>query len=138
MAVRARVLVADDDPDLLAAVAEGLTQLGADVIQAGNGGQLIDQLADNGPFDLVVTDVAMPWMSGIHAMRAARIAGLGTALIVMTALRDNSIPADVRAIGGTLLRKPFRLAELEAIATKLLAQRGVPVAHVKKDGEPGE
>ena len=122
----ARVLVADDDPELLEAVAEALTRLGADVIQASNGAQLIEQLADKGPFDLVVTDIAMPWMTGVRAMRAARIAGLGTPLIVMTALRDDSIPAQVRAVGATLLRKPFELAELESAAAKLLAQRRVP------------
>jgi DNA-binding response OmpR family regulator len=136
MAGRARVLIADDDPDLLDAVAEVLTQLGADVVQATNGAQLIENLADHGPFDLVVTDVAMPWMNGIRAMRAARIAGLGASLIVMTALRDDSIAADVRAVGGTLLRKPFKLAELESVATKLLGQRGVSVVRVEKQGEP--
>jgi CheY-like chemotaxis protein len=121
-----RVLVADDDPELLETVTEAFTGLGADVVQAANGAQLIEHLADHGPFDLVVTDIAMPWMSGVRAMRAARIAGLGTPMIVMTALREDGIPAQVRALGATLLHKPFELAELESAATRLLEHHRAP------------
>jgi DNA-binding response OmpR family regulator len=57
-------------------------------------------------------------------MRAARTAGLGTAVIVMTARQDEQIPAQVRALGrnAVLLRKPFGLDELEKIASKLIAR----------------
>jgi len=119
----ARVLVADDDPQLLESVAEALTRVRADVVQATNGAQLIEHMADHGPFDLVVTDIAMPWMSGVRAMRAARTAGLGMPLVVMTALRDEGIAAEVKSVGATLLRKPFALGELESVAAKLLAKR---------------
>src|SRR6185312_2964185 len=64
--LNARVLVADDDAEFLDVVAEGLTRLGADVIRARNGAELIDHLAEHGPFDLVVTDIAMPWMTGLR------------------------------------------------------------------------
>ena len=121
-----RVLVADDDHDLLDAISDGLVRLGADVTCSRNGAELIENLADKGPFDLVVTDIAMPWMTGVQAIHAARTAGLGTSVIVMTALRDESIPARVQALGknAALLYKPFALTELEALALSLLAQRG--------------
>ena len=125
MATPVRVLVADDDPEGIEVVADVLLGLGADVSRATNGAQLIEQLADNGPFDLVVTDIAMPWMNGVRAMRAARTAGLGVPLIVMTALQDDDIPSQVKALGATLLRKPFDIAELESAAAKLLADRRV-------------
>jgi CheY-like chemotaxis protein len=126
MAFDARVLVADDDPELLDVVAEGLTRLGAHVTRASNGAELIDHLAEDGPFDLVVTDIAMPWLTGLRAIHAARTAGLGTPVIVMTALRDEGIPARVKALGGhaALLEKPFDLADLESTAEQLLARRG--------------
>jgi CheY-like chemotaxis protein len=119
------VLVADDDPELLEAVADALGRLDAEVVRAATGAELIDRLADSGPFDLVVTDVAMPWMTGIRAMRAARTAGLGMSLIVITALRDRTIPAEVKALGrnAALLRKPFEIKELESVAARLLADR---------------
>jgi DNA-binding response OmpR family regulator len=121
-----RVLVADDDHELLDAISDGLARLGADVTWSRNGAELIENLADKGPFDLVVTDIAMPWMTGVQAIHAARTAGLGTSVIVMTALREEDLPARVQALGknAALLYKPFALAELEALALKLLAQRG--------------
>jgi CheY-like chemotaxis protein len=121
----ARVLVADDDPLLLESVAAALADLGAHVLRAGNGSELIDQLASHGPFDLVVTDVGMPWMNGLTAMRAARTAGLDVPLIVMTGLPDPQIPAQVRSLGPdvVLLRKPFDLSQLDAVASRLLERR---------------
>ena len=126
MLADARVLVADDDPELLEAVAEALTRLGANVTRAKDGAELIEHLAADGPFDLVVTDISMPWMTGVRAMHAARTTGLGTPVIVMTALREPSIPARVAALGqnAALLPKPFNLADLESLASRLLAQRG--------------
>ena len=122
----ARVLVADDDPEWLEVVVRALTRLGANVALANNGAELIDHLAADGPFDLVVTDISMPWMTGVRAMHAARTTGLGTPVIVMTALRDPGIPARVSALGhnAALLHKPFGLADLESLASRLLAHRG--------------
>jgi CheY-like chemotaxis protein len=121
----ARVLVADDDPLLLSTITDALTDLGATVIGAASGAELIEQLANEGPFDLLVTDVSMPWMSGLQAMQAIRTAGLGTPVIVMTALSDERIPLQVRALGhnATLLRKPFDLTELIGAASTLLERR---------------
>ena len=122
----ARILVADDDPDLLDAIAAALVRLEVKVTRATNGAELIENLADQGPYDLVITDIAMPWMTGIQAMHATRTAGLGTSVIIMTALRDEWIPARVKAMGdnAALLHKPFNLIALESLVSKLLAQRG--------------
>ena len=137
MLAAARVLVADDDPELLEVVAGALTRLGAYVTLAKNGAELIEGLAAEDPFDLVVTDVAMPWMSGVRAIHAARTTGLGTPVIVMTALRDDWIAARVAALGqnAALLHKPFALADLESLASSLLAQRGrQPVGRASNKG----
>ncbi len=120
-----RVLAADDDPQLLEAIVASLEQLDVDVVCARNGAEVIDRLADSGPFDLVVTDIAMPWMTGLSSLRAARTAGLGMPVIVITALADKAIPREVKALGAnvTLLRKPFELSGLKSVAEKLLAGR---------------
>jgi CheY-like chemotaxis protein len=125
MLTRARVLVADDDPQLLDAVSDAFTKLDANVVRASSGADLIEQLATAGPFDLVVTDISMPWMSGLQAIRSTRAAGLSTSVIVMTALTDPRIPSQVKALGANavLLRKPFDLSELESAASLLLAAK---------------
>jgi CheY-like chemotaxis protein len=119
-----RVLVADDDPQLLEVVSDALMQLGVDVTRAADGAELIENLAAKGPFDLIVADIAMPWMTGVQALHAARTAGLGTSVLVITALRDETLFARVKALGenAALLHKPFAIAELESAVSTLLAQ----------------
>jgi CheY-like chemotaxis protein len=114
--------VADDDPEMLSAVADALARLGCDVTQAESGADLVDRLANEGLFDLIISDISMPWMDGLKTLRSMRTAGLATPVIVMTALNDEQIPAQVRALGpnAVLLRKPFDLDELEAAVAKLV------------------
>jgi len=121
----ARILVADDDPDLLGAVAAALERLGAEVVRAQNGGELIERLAEEGPFTLVVADVSMPWMSGLQVMYSARTAGLGIPVVVMTALKDQHLAEQVQALGpnAVLLRKPFELDELESAVSSLVSHQ---------------
>jgi CheY-like chemotaxis protein len=73
---RLRALVADDDAELLSLVSTALQQRGAEVVAASTGGELLDKLANAGAFDVIITDIAMPWMSGMHVMQSARTAGL--------------------------------------------------------------
>ena len=117
-----RVLIADDDPQLLDTLAEVMEHSGASVVRAHTGAELIDRLADSRPFDLIVTDIGMPWLTGLSSIRAARSAGLHVPVIVITGLRDKAIPAQVRALGrnAILLRKPFQLQELESAVERLL------------------
>jgi DNA-binding response OmpR family regulator len=119
------ILVADDDPRLLEAVADALTHLGADVVRATSGMDLVEQLATLGPFDLIVTDIGMPWMSGLQTMHSMRAVGFSTPVIVMTALTDERIPAQVQALGDNalLVRKPFELSELASAVSILLPTR---------------
>jgi len=120
----ARILVADDDLHLLRAVASALSRLGAEVTRAANGAELLYHLAGKGPFDLVITDIAMPWMTGEQAMLATRTAVSGTSIVIMTGLHDESISERVSELGEhtVLLRKPFDLSQLESVVTTLLEQ----------------
>ena len=121
--VPARVLVADDDADMLAAVSDALSSIGFAVIGVDSGAGLIDCLANEGPFDLLVTDISMPWMDSLKTLRSIRTAGVTTPVIVITALTDAQIPNRVQALGGNaiLLRKPFDLDELAAAAQRMTA-----------------
>lgn len=111
---RVRVLVADDDPQLLDMVCQAVEVFGADVVRVGTGGELLEKIANAGPFDAIVTDISMPWMTGLHVMHAARTAGVSVPVIVMTALRDVDLPERVAALGAraVLLHKPFSIDAL--------------------------
>jgi CheY-like chemotaxis protein len=122
MSRKPRILVADDDHVLLTMVAEALERIGADVARAGTGAELVLRLIERGPFDLVVTDIAMPWMDGLQAMRSVRYAGLAPAMIFITGLTNTNLPERVASLGrrAVLLPKPFDLAQLESAVHKLL------------------
>jgi DNA-binding response OmpR family regulator len=118
-----RILVADDDTELLGTIATALERAGAEVVRAESGAELLERIADEEPFGLVITDVAMPWLNGLYALHSARTVGHETPVIVMTALKDDRLPDQVRALGqnAVLLRKPFSLEDLESAALRLLS-----------------
>jgi len=119
-----RALVADDDVEMLSLVSHALRNFGADVVAVTSGGELLEKLANDGAFDVIVTDISMPWMSGMQVMHSARTAGLPVPVVVMTALRDPTLPAQVMSLGARaeLLQKPFSIAELFAALRRCLAK----------------
>lgn len=129
--MNARVLVADDDPDFLDAVARALERTGAEVVRARSGDELVHQMAARGPFALVITDVSMPWMSGLEVVRATRDAGLHAPVIVMTGLPEDQVAARVGELGedAVLLHKPFLVRDLLGAAERL-------IEHARGSGRP--
>ena len=109
-----RVLVADDDPDFLDVVVQAAEYVELEVIRATTGDELLAGLADEGPFDAIVTDIAMPWMTGLHVMHSARRAGWRQPVIVMSGFYDPVTLRRVIALGEhvSFLLKPFTLREL--------------------------
>lgn len=126
MIAGARVLVADDDPELLSTVTKLLTRWGSRVTAARNGAELMTHLAEPEPYDLVVADISMPLSSGLQAAHSARDVGVDTPVIVTTALSDPQLEARVKALGPkvALLRKPFTAEALEEAAALLLHEEG--------------
>lgn len=116
----ARVLVADDDPMTLVTVGGVLEKADYKVTTAWDGDELLQQLAEHGPFDLVVTDVSMPWMTGLQVAHCARAAGMKTPVIVISALRIDSSALESLGTNARLLRKPFDQAQLLGAVHALL------------------
>jgi two-component system cell cycle response regulator CpdR len=122
---RLRVLVADDDASMLDVISTWLEQQDANVVRARTGSDLVLSLAEHGPFDLVITDIAMPWMDGLEAMRSVRHVGLTPCVIFITGSDDRALDRRVAELGrGTaLLRKPLQLNELQSIMNRVLEAR---------------
>lgn len=117
-----RALVADDDAEMLSLVGNAVRSFGADVVAVTSGGELLEKLAEEGPFDVIVTDISMPWMTGMHVLQSARTAGLPVPAVVITALRDPTLPDQVKSLGAhaELLRKPFSIEQLNAALRRCL------------------
>lgn len=117
-----RALVVEDDPDQMFIVASALTRMGMTVVTATSGYAMLDQLAMQ-EFDIIVTDISMPAMTGVQAVQSARAAGHSAPVVVTTAMqRASGLDEEVAALGGTttLLYKPFTIAKLNAAVAAIL------------------
>jgi CheY-like chemotaxis protein len=119
-----RVAIADDDPDSRELLRHILHGPDTELLEAVNGAALVQLLAEQAPFDLIVTDVDMPWMEGLQALRSARAADIHTPAVVITGLAGPGLEAAVARLGvTTLLRKPFGAVELREAVASLLGRR---------------
>ena len=108
MVSQRRFLVADDDPDMSAWLGALLSSYGA-VVEARDGGELLCSLADDGPFDLVVSDLNMPRLTGLQVCAMARTAGLLTPFLLVTAHADGGLRRSLtRMARVVLVEKPLR------------------------------
>jgi CheY-like chemotaxis protein len=113
-----RVLLADDDDDVRALIAASLAAEGIEVVEAKDGGELLERLshamAEPGAQpDVVVTDVLMPRLSGLGVLDALQRARLRFPVILVTVLNDDSVHVVARRLGAVrVLRKPLDLGDL--------------------------
>ncbi len=120
-----RILIADDDVNCRALLLIGLAAPGTELAVATDGGELLDAIAEHGPFDLIVTDIDMPWMQGLQVLASLRAAELTTPVVVVTGLTRPDLPAAVARLGRTrLLRKPFTICDLRAAIAELRSDHG--------------
>jgi two-component system chemotaxis response regulator CheY len=104
------ILVVDDDPSILATLAEFLDMEGYRVKTATNGAEALDRVECAEPF-LVLLDMRMPVLDGWEFVRALHERGRRLPIMVMTAAQDARRWAEeVGAVG--YVAKPFDLMEL--------------------------
>jgi two-component system cell cycle response regulator CpdR len=117
----AQVAIADDDPDALELLAEVLRPLTVQVHKASSGAELVVLLAEHGPFDLIVTDIDMPWMEGLGVIRSARAAEIETPVLFVSGIARADLEASVgRLSNARILRKPVAIADLRHVASQML------------------
>lgn len=115
---RILVIVADDDPDMRDLVSYTLRSDGCLILEARDGGELLDLLTrglDDPALcaDVVVTDVRMPVISGLGVLEALRGAHVTVPVVLMTVVSDPSIDTLGKRLGALeVLYKPFQPEEL--------------------------
>ena len=115
-----RVVVADDEPDIVKLVTVALRRFGFDIVQARNGTELLAQIAGEPQTgyvterpDVIVTDVRMPGLTGLEILAALRQAHWPTAVVLMTAYADRETREEANRLGANaLFAKPFDVDDL--------------------------
>jgi signal transduction histidine kinase/DNA-binding response OmpR family regulator len=121
----ARILVADDEPGLVAIVRQFMERSGASVSVAQSGKSALEALrAPGSKFDVVITDLDMPDIDGWAVAAAVKAHQPGTPVVMLTGWAGEIAPEDFKARGVDLvLAKPCSRAELEAAIGNLLAPK---------------
>lgn len=121
---RPRILVADNDEDILQLVAFRLERAGYEVLMARDGQEALDRARAEAP-DLCVLDVMMPKLTGYDVTRGLR-EDASTSAIPVILLTARVQEADVRsgfdAGADEYVRKPFSPQELRDRVEALLAR----------------
>ncbi len=124
----ARILVADDDPEMRRVVSDSLKKDGYEIVEEPDGGRLLVRVAAlynkaGGvlPVDLIVSDIRMPVCTGLDILKGMRDAHWGTPVVLMTAFADDEVYRRAEVLGARVFAKPFAMAELRKTVKELLA-----------------
>jgi DNA-binding response OmpR family regulator len=118
-----RVLVVEDYPPVLKAVAQGLREAGY-AVDAASDGQEGLWFAEKGEYDVIVLDVLLPGVDGLTILRKLRAAGRHTHVLLLTArdtLQDRV--AGLNEGADDYLVKPFAFEELLARVGALVRRK---------------
>jgi len=117
---KGRVLLVEDEPNLRRVLSYQLERQGHSVIQASDGAAALDRL-EEGPVDVVMTDVRMPGMDGMELLEALRSKRPGLPVVVMTAYGTIADAVEAMKRGAAdYLTKPVDQRALLLVVEKAL------------------
>ena len=127
---KTKILIVDDEPQILRALRAGLLAHGYDVVSAADGEEALDQAATELP-DAVILDLNLPRLSGLDVCKSLREWSAVTIIVlsVRDAERDKVTALDLGA--DDYLTKPFGTDEL-------LARLRVALRHAAREAFPPE
>jgi CheY-like chemotaxis protein len=108
-----RILLVDDNPDILEPLSNYLQLNGYAIEQARDGIEALEKLQKN-RFDVILSDVKMPRMDGLTLASAVRANFSSTTIILMTADLPDRPNKVVARVGASHLLSKFRLDDLLA------------------------
>jgi response regulator RpfG family c-di-GMP phosphodiesterase len=125
-----RVLLVDDNASVLRFLVSAFTSNHCEVTTASTAEQALELLSDD-PFDLVVSDIKMPGLSGLDLLRAIKGKQPGTPVVLITGVPSvNSAVFGLRHGAYDYLPKPFSVAEVKELVHRLRRDRADGSGHV--------
>lgn len=135
----ARILIVDDEQDLLDTLTPLLRSQGHEVVPVSEPPQALELLRGEPAFDLLVTDLRMAPVDGLKLMAFAARKCPRMDVLVLSAYLDQETLQKVRGLGcSACVRKPFEIADLLDTIQSVLAKResGDRASSPSGDGEP--
>ena len=121
-----RLLLAEDDLYMRTLLANTMRRAGFEVIEACDGAELVTRLGnllqdsvDDRMVDLVISDIRMPWATGLSVLESLRRNDWEIPFILITAFGDEATHLEAKRLGASeVFDKPFDLHELRDSALR--------------------
>lgn len=118
----AKILVIEDDDGLRELLSAFLQEVGHQVVQASDGLEGMECM-DREPFDLIIVDVMLPYVSGIGLVKLSKERSPEVPVVCITGYGNSSEKMAQEEHADRVLSKPFDLKDL-ATAVETLLDRG--------------
>lgn len=116
-----RVLVADDDPQMQAAIHASLQRHGYEVTVVANG-RIAAELLETDTFDIIVSDQRMPEMGGQELLEHIQKKNIAIPFVMITAYGTITQAVEAMQLGAAdFICKPFSCEELERVVDRVLS-----------------
>ncbi len=118
-----KILIVDDEAAIRTLLGEHLRLVGYEIALAANGADALEILSKS-EFELVLTDVRMPGMSGLELLDEIMRTRSGVGVLMLTACEDLTLAVNAMRIGALdYVLKPFRLSEITVSVQEALERR---------------
>lgn len=132
----AAILIVEDRDSLRRMLAHALTQVGYEVAEAHDGAEGVRALAAR-RFDLVLTDLRLPDLTGIDILRASRQAHPSVPVVVLTGFGTVATAVEAMKLGAfDFLEKPVELDDLQRLIERALGGREEPDIYQAQGAPP--
>ena len=118
-----RILLIEDEADLREVLKDALVTKGYEVTEAGDGREARNILQKSAGFDVIVSDIRIPYLSGVELLHLVK-RNKPTIFILMTGFADTEDTKKAYAVGADdFLQKPFSTASFLESIERCLAKK---------------
>jgi putative nucleotidyltransferase with HDIG domain len=119
-----RILIVDDEPYVRTLMAAMLEKSNYATVLAANGGEAIEHVEQDPPYDLILSDIVMSGVDGIGLLERARELHPNTPIVMVTAIHDVGVAISAMRKGAyDYLLKPFEKEQLLVTVRRALDYR---------------
>ena len=115
-----KILIAEDDPLMMAVIKQQLSNEGYTLSINTDGREGLEALESFMP-DLIITDILMPFTSGLDLISVVRSSGSKIPILVLSAMDQEATVLEALSLGANdFISKPFKPAEISMRVKRLL------------------
>ena len=119
------VLLVDDEPNIIEVLEIVLRDQGLEVSAVNSGGEALQRLRQR-EFDIVVSDIRMPGISGVELLKETKKLAPDTVFVMITAYAGTDTAIEALQHGAyDYLTKPFKMDELRQVVRRALEKRSL-------------